>query len=418
MRDEETGGFLTEEIDKCIVHHFGAPEIPVEEEITIKKISDIASCVQKLRKLKYGPRLTVGSANPKKYTIQYQAGFNKENQYAESMYIFHGGDGSYQKIEFDLATLKREINSNPIASIIPLISECIKKLKNHEIHSLFVNKFKEVFEQYSKVNTSDWSEKDLNILAYKMYEKLVPNIKNWEVFIGSELSEEFENIIKEEQTLSMKIDRIFTIWFLAESFRYPPMLLYSILLLHLYVNGVREASDIKDALPNMEETSGLKHPSDCKSEKAEYYCYLREINKIKNLSRINGSFNNRFKNVDFQNLTKYLTTRKESLKVPLKEIESRKLAILRDLRDHIYLNFRVADYPEKTSLNCANILFVKCIKRYLNMCVVENANKDVQPNFEKLVKNLGNVQEKWKKKIPSRSSIFSEKTTSSSPFFS
>ncbi|MFI5343805.1 MAG: hypothetical protein ACHQUC_06245, partial [Chlamydiales bacterium] len=57
---------------------------------------------------------------------------------------------------------------------------------------------------------------------------------------------------------------LFAVWLVAETFRYPPMLFYGLLILHLFDNGYINAKQIKEIHFGFQENSHRKFGNSCK----------------------------------------------------------------------------------------------------------------------------------------------------------
>ncbi len=374
----------TQEIDKCLVFRFGEVEVPRDEEITLNKFSEIPDLVKNLRRLKHGPKLKLGDGKIDVVTTKYQAGYSgpdaRSYGYAESVMMEYGSRMmSHTAIREELQKLKLSSSSNPLFSTISdavkLVDRNLSKREEAEqaVLSNFEARVASVIRHFPNL-----SEEKRNALAFKMLNNYVPSLDQFDAYFGAIVNNKLESLFEDHDPV-IKPDvtsRILTIWFIAESFRYPPMMLYSMLLLHLYVNNNLTVDELDKAL----------HPSEIDgSEKAQFYCYLRETELLKNENKFPQNSGSSQKN------QRYLNSRKGNYEKTIQDIESQKLILVKKVRDSIYRNFEKLGYPPAKALLCANLVFRNCIRRYMIICVGEEAYEQSQPDLVALTASLGLV---------------------------
>lgn len=372
----------TVEVDKCLVSRFGRAILPPLNEIRINKFSEIPDLVKNLRAMKFGPKLRLSNGDIDIVTTKYQAGYSGQDAeaygYGESIFMLYGSRlMTHEAIRDELLKMKR-IRSN--SSLFSKIQEYLQKI-NSQIASFeaLEEEMNEDLVRGAISVTRHLSNDEQKLFIYKVSDQCVPTLKTWMSYFEELIADKFDDLFKKNDPsiTSDVTSRILTIWFIAESFRYPPMMLYSMLLLHLYVNDHIDERDFRAAF----------HPSEIKgSEKAQFYCYLRETEFLKK----GGVFSHSKEESDGNN--NYLDTAKRENATKIQKIEKMKLAILTRVRDGIYSNFKSLNYSDEKSLTYANRVFRVCIRRYLAICIGKEALQKSNPDLISLTQSLGAVK--------------------------
>jgi hypothetical protein len=271
---------MSKEIDKCIIDMFGRVQVPTEDQvIEIKQISDIPGIAQRIRKLRYGPKLRI---NGSFITTQFRAGFHGANdpQYVESLFIMMG-KSSYPDMYGFFKEEKEEFAS--IDNLLAIIGKSeFKKTVPFLDTNEMIDRMIEGMSAYKlatttpvKINRASFSTNNADpftIIAAQCLSNVGLSVKD-----AHRGMTPFSEKVKGEVDLfcseMLKIalpelsNRLLAIWFLAESFRYPPMLFYSIVILHCYVNGYITIEELKNGF----------HPSHKEgSQQIQFFCYAEE----------------------------------------------------------------------------------------------------------------------------------------------
>ena len=259
-----------EAVESCFIDTFGEVKIPNEEVIEIRKISEIPGIAKKIRAHRYGPQLKING--PDKITTQFRAGYHGDpSRYVESLFINFGTNHSYdgmyslfnpkneKKSPDSLATLIKQIDLDKLGkNAIFLNTDCMVEALSQPTIKVSRELFqitkpgklgRDVFTPYFSMN-------NLHKAAAKPVRQARPSTK-----IQGDVKGFSDQLLRVAQpTLS---DRLLAIWFLAESFRYPPMLFYSLLILHCYMNGYISLDDLKNGF----------HPQKKGSQQIQFFCY-------------------------------------------------------------------------------------------------------------------------------------------------
>ncbi|MBX9744378.1 MAG: hypothetical protein K2X08_04110 [Chlamydiales bacterium] len=379
-----TGSQKTLDLDKCIVSRFGEATLPPLKTLEIDRFSKIPDLIKDLRALKYGPKLKFVNTSINEVTTKYQAGYSgtdsRKYGYAESIMMEYGSKMmSHASIRKQLLNIK---NSGSVATLFSKISDIVKKIdKDVSNFDQFEEKLlqdivNEVAPATQKIPGMSIEKREQ--LLFKILHQFGPTFNNWDSYLGEVLNDKFEHLFKDCDPIinSDVTSRILTIWFIAESFRYPPMMLYSFLLLHLFVNDHLSGEEFEEVL----------HPSEIEeSEKAQFYCYLRETEILRTEAKFPRSSKGSI------HIQDYLNSTKSRYEETIKSIENKKFELLKKVRDGIYANFQKLKYTPEKSLRFSNLVFKACIKRYLIICIGDEAFKQSDLDLTSLAQSLGKV---------------------------
>ncbi|MCB1116753.1 MAG: hypothetical protein KDK71_09815, partial [Chlamydiia bacterium] len=203
-------------------------------------------------------------------------------------------------------------------------------------------------------------------LQFKVIQHMAPTIRNWMIYAGKITEDALEGFMwtgKRDCELSKVIgSRILTIWFIAEAFRYPPMMFYSMLLLHLFVNNELTEEELNEAL----------HPSEGSTEKAQFYCYVRETEN--------------FKECTCPHNQKYIRSNESRYGETIDEMEARKTWLLQKLQKSIRKNIDKYGHPEEECVALSATVFKALISKYLTICIGEKTLEDHPVDLDELLK--------------------------------
>ena len=370
-------------IDDNICSKF-KPFRPPENKNKIRKITtirEIGGLVDDIRELRYGPTLQIGDDY---VTTEFKSScFEQGVRYSEQLYINVRGCSSYKEMFTGLSNLidARESDSSGVIRM----DEVERELQNKRVD--IIKRFDKYKEEYKKNHISAVAE-HLRVKARDMSDKasgatcVIPwaQIKAslWEVFAKEAfgkrsilIENEISNILEIRGSLldaecqkskrpkgsnedkdKLK-NRIVSIWLVAECFRYPPMLFYSLITLHNLLNGYISIKEVEDRLKSIEA-----HPAAADgAQRTLLLCFESQDNNA------------------------IPTTNKEREKII--DFETKKFECLKTM----YLNI-----CKKNELDCGAEVsksltkyFNRCVKYYLHLCnnatainLGDNLTKDLE----------------------------------------
>lgn len=333
-------------LDECFVGRFGSVSVPKVQKLDIKNFSDIPDLIQNLRNLKYGPKIKIGKDSI--VTTKYMAGYSGTRssdsyQYSESIFIACGNKvASHEAIREKMNELKE--NSLSAGSLFRklqknAIEECEASLEGS---NRSVREKKKDFVD----NLRGSNPKGSAFMAKYMCRSMTSLCRSATGEILDNRIDNFLEIGENECDIEKVLgSRILPIWFIAEAFRHPTMMFYSMLLLHLFVNGQLTQEELDQEL----------HPSEGRTEAALFCSYLIDSENIKDSSCPNNE--------------SYIAARAEGYDKVFEEIERKKRRILEKLRIGIYNNLKKLRYPEEKCYIYSKIAFKMCVKKYLEICI-------------------------------------------------
>ncbi len=378
---------MTNEIDQCIIDTFGKIKLPENAPKTILRISDLPNITNEIRKSKYGPKLKILRERDE-VTTEFKAGFyGKEARYVEQLFIYFGHAASHKKISELFDHLDRKKLEGLRVDNTKLREEIIKLVNylNNEREKIYDNMRKlfltnkELLKIITEAGAQNYYEKaeSMGVLnedimnaidSYHQEEYLSDTITE-EIHEGlKQINEVIENDVAHllkpmelstENELLLK-ERIIGVWLIAESFRYPPILFYALIILHLYINEYITPEDIKNGIFPAHHQGSQKVLFACFSKASENKNSEESEKGIESIS-----------DKDFQ------------------ELEERKLYILQKLYEGISNVFEPVIMSEFDLQQCSDLVFKEYVNHYMQLCGV----KEVQirgKNFESLMNKLRN----------------------------
>lgn len=194
---------IISDLIKCFISRFGYAAVPPTQELTLKNFSEIPDLVQKLRTLKYGPKIKIADGQLGVVTTKYMAGYSGTPPYgySESIFMEFGSKiTSHQKIREEMVNL-RELH--PTDSLIctlqeKAINECC--IACNEQGSQIVDRY--TADCLEEVSPPPWitSEKEVEAFKYKVIQKMAPTIKTWENYAGRILKDKLEGFMQTEES--------------------------------------------------------------------------------------------------------------------------------------------------------------------------------------------------------------------------
>lgn len=359
------------ELAKGFISRFGYAAIPPTQELNIEKFSDIPDLIKKVRALKYGPKITIAGGDIDAVTTKYMAGYSGRPPYGYSEAIFMEFGNkipSHQKIREEMIQLK---NLKPHDSLICTLQErvidkcCARSVTQSEnlveyyVGSLL--KEVKVTELTCKVRAGEEVQR-------KVLQKIADSYLNYyEKTTDMEIVKDCIRSLVQAEGNECELkkvigSRILTIWFIAEAFRYPPMMFYSMLLLHLFVNNELTEEELNEAL----------HPSEGSTEKAQFYCYVRETEN--------------FKECTCPHNQKYIRSNESRYGETIDEMEARKTWLLQKLQKSIRKNIDKYGHPEEECVALSATVFKALISKYLTICIGEKTLEDHPVDLDELLK--------------------------------
>lgn len=244
------------QIDALVIGAFGTVELPIWDKgsIEIKRISEIHKIAQTIRQLRYAPKITINGSS---VTAQFIAGFvGQEPRYVESLYIRVSKYSSHPQINSLFKDLDPHSGAEHDTHFLNIVDDF--EFKKNDRAFLRTD---EIIDAVSSKKSPIKSNFDsLTGLAVEcLCIERLPDIFSNEVDL---FCSKISNIAKEPELSN----RLIAIWFLAESFRYPPMLFYSLIILHCYMNGYINRKELDEGF----------HPSLEKgSQQTQFSCYAK-----------------------------------------------------------------------------------------------------------------------------------------------
>lgn len=242
---------LDTEIDKLIIDQFGDFDTPSDQQVEISQIRQIPELIKKIKLSKFGPKINIlGNI----ITSEFKAGFYYTNPlYCEQLFLIFK-KSSHEDIENLFKNLERNVLDQNIAKANSLLERkkeyqdaainIIETSNNKLINNCHKNDIDELTNYLNRENS--------NSNYASLYIKAQEDEEEVDSFIINELAELFEekgSKLLNQKTLKLLKVRLIAVWLIAESFRYPPMLFYSLILLHLYQNGYTKANEMGSLHP-------------------------------------------------------------------------------------------------------------------------------------------------------------------------
>lgn len=225
-----------EQVDRDLSSKFNPISFVEKIEEKIKYINEIPELVNRIRELRCGPIIAVGN---EAFSSQFIASFPENGKrYSEQIFI----KTSRSTYDHMMSELKLLID-NRSSKRPPFI--CSSKLRMKEIKESvrqLDTEFQPIYEKlFKKIGTED--EKD----AIIEINKIIENLEEKELILIKDEVKKLSTVITDKESLNIEnlSARIIAIWFLAESYCYPPMLFYSLITLHNVLNGYYSKEEIE-----------------------------------------------------------------------------------------------------------------------------------------------------------------------------
>ena len=295
-------------IDECMMSAFEKISTPLNGILSINNISEIKDVVTTIRQTRIGPTIKIASTSEDQFlTTQFRASFyDKGTKYLEQLYIDVRSYSTY-RVMFRLLNenlFKLKNKENEILSINGIKDTLQEQLFAFDkMMSEYEKRVEEKAKDYVYLNSIAESRmKELDLVMRESvrdeckltFEKYISDFLQAKQFLKNEvkdfISNKIESIekkdLKKVQTLN---NRIIAIWFLAECFRYPPMLFYSLITLHNCLNGYITSKDIEKRIYEIENNEESDNPIVAASGKGSQRILWLSLQKISDEnSKISG----------------------------------------------------------------------------------------------------------------------------------
>ena len=393
MKNTENSIDSSFDIDEYLMSAFSKIEMPSISILPLNNISEINGVVNKIRQLRVGPIIKIGDKqNEQFHSTQFKAYFCEEGtRYAEQLYINVTKCSSYKDMFALLnATLFNNLYREKGAIEVNKINEAIQNQLSYfdrilqdykeEIKAdteasnerLFLP-FKRVEIEHINIEELATSIKAKCLLELNIYETKLLEAKEI-------LSDQINNLLKNEleeidetklEDVKILKNRIVMIWFLAECFRYPPMLFYSLLTLHNCLNGYITFKDIEKRIQEItnEEKDSVNHISVASSKGAQrLLCLSFQKFSGKNLNSIEQS------ELDYFNRGK--------------------MKILQILYNNLKMNYKTKNFEQEINETSIN-LFKTCLNHYSKLCGI-NDKEITTEQAKSLIREIQSYEDKSK----------------------
>lgn len=252
------------EIDSEIFEGIRGFSTPSTPEIYIETVSQIPGLINKIRELKYGPKIKIRhhhryrdeGNDPIEITTEFISGFYGKYPYSylEQLYFIFQ-KSSHEHLADFFVELKRELdkfgkrnklNAPPMNDMLQTL-HTMSRLHG-EINSVSFNAAKE----NEMVKNNIMSNLEHVVQNSELY------LRDYQpdFLVSNDLSNLFASFRQPAHKIIDQLNyRLISVWLIAEAFRYPPMLFYSLLLLHLLENGYINADEVAQLHPAFNKKS-------------------------------------------------------------------------------------------------------------------------------------------------------------------
>lgn len=339
----------TGEIDTRLTKHCGELKIPQLDVVQIRRISDIPLRIKEIRSSRCGPKLEFGN---KSVTMEFRSGFYADKgRYAEQLYILFGKDNTHKRIAdlFDHLDLKKFKRDERIEKIgIEL-----------KVYDDFVQENVKVFNQILEWVESSGADMRTNLkkaqeIANGVVKEQAKALHGLHALVQGDirsLIDSKDHLKLEEEVLK---ERLIGVWFIAETFRYPPMLFYSLILIHLFINQVIDTNKIRELHPAYEKGS----------QRTLVFSFSQESSCELNVEKFDQA---------------------EEKKLNQKKIEILKL-LFEDVNKHLKSTYFAGDYSK--------VIFKSYCVHYLELCGI-TADASVDKSLDDLVESFRKPTNSW-----------------------
>jgi hypothetical protein len=330
----------------------------------ITELSQIPKLIDYIREHKYGPLLQIGS-DSESIPTEFKAKFNKGTmRYAEQLVVLGRNYADYETI-FDL------IDSLKIGRAVADLTQAEKRAAELIEFTKKIRKeeYAQLDELISGTNLlfQDKREKDQ---AFNEIEREVnaSRVRQSWILQGS-LEQLYASVLPDAHHRDQRglMNKIVVIWFLAEGFRYPLMLLYSMIVFHNIVNGYGMTKDGKVHREHYSKQAG--------SQAVQLMSFERY----------------------FDSTTDALSQQEKQEMKELDESFFQALKMMYDgmCRHWVQVELKELDLIEhQSAVSC----FKECFRQYISLCGVEKMLSDT--DLDSLVRDLNQMdapaQEKFK----------------------
>ncbi len=223
-----------ETINNLLKASYRMPNKPPKGVHKITELSQIPKLIDFIREHKYGPLLQIG-ADTDCVPTEFKAKFNKGTlRYAEQLVILGSNYADYQTI-FDLIDQlkigKAVADLTQTEKNVNQLLEFTKKMRQEEYDQLdeLVSGTNLMFQD-QREKARAFAEIEREVHASRMRQAGI---------LQNSLDQLYQSVLPDVSNRNQRglMHKIVVIWFLAEGFRYPLMLLYSMIAFHNIVNG-------------------------------------------------------------------------------------------------------------------------------------------------------------------------------------